>query len=677
MPAGTKSSPGQPLTSWKEIAQYFGREVRTVQRWESEEGLPVHRHMHHQRSSVYADSEELEKWWRERGAKLSEVEREAAPAPHRKPHLLVWLGATVVVVALAMGVWLSVRGRPNPSTAAAFPTVTLDGARSHGYLGGPLVGDFNGDGQQDLVLSARGAREIYVLFGAHLPAREAVILDAADVIISGQSGRYLFATQAGDFNGDGIADLILREVLDEPESYRATGPSYILWGRREWASPLTLPEAADVTIRLAWVTDAQMGGCLSGTRPADLNSDGIDDIFLGASDYGTPGREAAGVLYVLFGRRKWPKELDPHSAADITIQGSRTGEGFGSGCAVGDFAGDGLADVLVHANEAKLWYLLGGRGRTYLFSGRAKWPKRLDAKSDFDFRVDRAEPGGAGITPVLADVNGDARADLILGRSYNQDRADFCGEVHIWLGGPGRKGIVSLDAADVVITGTEPGGRLGDAMVAKDFDADGLEDVVLLEPGRGEVHLIYGRREWKERGTLAEFAPVTLARGEAAAGATSATVGDLDADELPEIIFGYDEAGRDVESKKGRVWVLKAYLPLRIEVRPEGQPNVIIPGGVSATRVFGFSRDESDQVDPATVRQAGAAPMRHVVEDYNRDGIADLQLYFDNTKLRVTPETRRVVLTARTRSGRPVAGTDSIVVTPSGGNATKKIPAQK
>ena len=42
------------LDSWKEIASYFRREVRTVQLWEKREGLPVHRHFHQQLGSVFA-----------------------------------------------------------------------------------------------------------------------------------------------------------------------------------------------------------------------------------------------------------------------------------------------------------------------------------------------------------------------------------------------------------------------------------------------------------------------------------------------------------------------------------------------------------------------------------------------------------------------------------------------
>jgi hypothetical protein len=34
------------LDSWKEIAAYLKRDVRTVQRWEKREEMPVHRHLH-------------------------------------------------------------------------------------------------------------------------------------------------------------------------------------------------------------------------------------------------------------------------------------------------------------------------------------------------------------------------------------------------------------------------------------------------------------------------------------------------------------------------------------------------------------------------------------------------------------------------------------------------------
>ena len=58
-----KSNTGEkPLQSWKEIGAYLQRNEVTVRRWEKEEGLPVHRHSHNLRSSVYAYPSEIDTW---------------------------------------------------------------------------------------------------------------------------------------------------------------------------------------------------------------------------------------------------------------------------------------------------------------------------------------------------------------------------------------------------------------------------------------------------------------------------------------------------------------------------------------------------------------------------------------------------------------------------------------
>jgi TolB-like protein len=59
------------LDSWKEIASFFRREVRTVQLWEKSEGLPVRRQYHKKLGSVYAYRRELESWWATRSARAS------------------------------------------------------------------------------------------------------------------------------------------------------------------------------------------------------------------------------------------------------------------------------------------------------------------------------------------------------------------------------------------------------------------------------------------------------------------------------------------------------------------------------------------------------------------------------------------------------------------------------
>ncbi len=74
---------GDRLDSWKEIAAYLKRGARTVQRWEREQGLPVHRLVHDKLGSVYAYQPELEAWWRSREAELANeppLPAEAAPS---------------------------------------------------------------------------------------------------------------------------------------------------------------------------------------------------------------------------------------------------------------------------------------------------------------------------------------------------------------------------------------------------------------------------------------------------------------------------------------------------------------------------------------------------------------------------------------------------------------------
>lgn len=65
--ASALGSNRERLDSWKQIALYLNREVRTVQRWEKSEDLPVHRHTHLKGSTVYAFKKEIDVWLTGRG----------------------------------------------------------------------------------------------------------------------------------------------------------------------------------------------------------------------------------------------------------------------------------------------------------------------------------------------------------------------------------------------------------------------------------------------------------------------------------------------------------------------------------------------------------------------------------------------------------------------------------
>ncbi|MCL5735290.1 MAG: hypothetical protein M1274_06820 [Actinobacteria bacterium] len=93
-PSGPASAGEIPLESWKEIAVFLQRDVRTITRWEKSESLPIHRHHHLSRSSVYAYPSELDAW-RTNRQQVAESARSRwwRPAP---------AFATTITIALAL-----------------------------------------------------------------------------------------------------------------------------------------------------------------------------------------------------------------------------------------------------------------------------------------------------------------------------------------------------------------------------------------------------------------------------------------------------------------------------------------------------------------------------------------------------------------------------------------------
>src|SRR5260370_32426548 len=84
-PLGERQKPEPPtderrLESWGEIAAYLRREIRTVQRWEKYQGLPVRRLQIGKLGSVYAYRSELDKWDRERQPHVENGEEDAEEA---------------------------------------------------------------------------------------------------------------------------------------------------------------------------------------------------------------------------------------------------------------------------------------------------------------------------------------------------------------------------------------------------------------------------------------------------------------------------------------------------------------------------------------------------------------------------------------------------------------------
>jgi TolB-like protein/tetratricopeptide (TPR) repeat protein len=165
-PGSTQGPTDQPpeahLDSWKEIATYLKRDVKTVQRWEKREGMPIHRHVHDKGGSVYAFSSELDAWLQSRSLRLEEeeeeprletpVDAEGDRGPRGTPGTRRWLVlGGVAVLALLAGTYVMTRSRARAATRseirslAVLPLKNLSGNPGQQYFVDGLTEELTAD----------------------------------------------------------------------------------------------------------------------------------------------------------------------------------------------------------------------------------------------------------------------------------------------------------------------------------------------------------------------------------------------------------------------------------------------------------------------------------------------------------------------------------------------------
>jgi TolB-like protein len=146
-PSGSSQSSAEGrLDSWKEIAAYLRREVRTVQRWEKSANLPVHRLQIEKQSAIYAYKSELDAWYTSRRPDLeSDVatcEDKGTPTWFdrlRRPRIVGALAALIVFLScgtyfVRKSAWFRAHSVPAKIKLAVLPFKNLSADPEQEYF---------------------------------------------------------------------------------------------------------------------------------------------------------------------------------------------------------------------------------------------------------------------------------------------------------------------------------------------------------------------------------------------------------------------------------------------------------------------------------------------------------------------------------------------------------------
>ncbi|MEE8369619.1 MAG: hypothetical protein V3S00_02485 [Dehalococcoidia bacterium] len=412
---------------------------------------------------------------------------------------------------------------------------------------------------------------------------------------------------AGDFNGDGIDDILIgARFADGPDGREDSGAAYIVLGSQ---GP---PDAIDLA-------EEQQEMTIIGARPgdglgfsaaaADLDGDGIDDIVVGAPFAGPHDLllSKQGRVYVFFGRPDLPDSVDlATDTADLTLAGTSSNGFFGDSLAAGDVNGDGTADLIVGATFDSYTPQDGASvrgGAMYVFLGREAWRQELTA-GDADIVLLGADDlDELGDFVTSGDINGDGIDDII-GTAEAADgpdnTRDVAAEVHVLFGGTDVKGTfeIARDQQDFTVYGARDRDTLGFSLATGDLDGDGIDELVMgarlasasdnADDRSGQVYVLYGRRDLPAEVDLAsppEFVGAFLGARPSDFLGTSGAVAGLGDNDANQLIMGSIFADAPNRRDAGAVYIsepaaLRGALPVMGEAL-----RVVIYGAATGDRL--------------------------------------------------------------------------------------------
>jgi hypothetical protein len=424
------------------------------------------------------------------------------------------------------------------------------------------AGDVNGDLVDDIIVGDSGGSfngitvgTVYVIFGPVFSSEDIVVSTLVAqglgyrIVGTALSALGMSVGAAGDFNGDGLDDIMIGApsasvLADRPQS----GAVYVIFGNSAQGSRADIMASAFGTgftggFQVVPDPESAAESVYALAAAGDVNGDGRSDIAIGFPDYG------AGAVYVLFSRGPDAAYADidlgsfhPSSNLGFAIAYPAGTDSVRLGCAVtsvGDINADGYADLLIGAPLAS-FSMIEEAGYAVLIYGSA--PKTLAPTPSLTMAPTR--------TPTPRPTTAAVRALAKLPAHLDVDLANFTA-------GPRGFSITGAVQYDWMGTAVSPAG---------DVNGDNISDFMIGAPGSGGgvVLIVYGRNESTVLPNLdllglTSSPSVSVLRGEQqgdSLGSSLAALGDVNGDGVDDIGLGAEAAALPFLPSAGCVYVV-------------------------------------------------------------------------------------------------------------------------